>query len=150
MLLLLRHIRFSLDIEVPGSVFFLATGPAVSTGRGWEGARSPSPSVLGSSKSEPMQSKDLDILEQKSLLLKHRAEAKALEEPPGWNSPFFLAGFLVRTENIRSQCWVAWEGWDGCCRIWSCSQYPNTWPVSPDSPIPPWSSHILHCLRRAH
>lgn len=134
----------------PRLSFFLATGPAVRTGRGWEGARSPS--VLGSSKSEPMQSKDLDIPEQKSLLLKHRAEEKVLEEPPGWNSPLFLAGFLVRTQNIHSQCWVAWEGWDGCCSIWSCSRHPvspDTWLVSPDSPIPPWSSHVLHCLHRA-
>lgn len=108
--------------------------------------------MLGSSKSEPMQRKDLDILEQKSLLLKHRAEEKALEESPGWNSSLFLAAFLVRTENIHSQCWVAGEGWDSCCRIWSCSQHqvsPDTWPVSPDSPIPLWSSHIPHCLHRA-
>lgn len=103
----------------PRFSFFLATGPAVRTGRGWEGARSPS--VLGSSKSEPTQSKDVDIPEQKSLLLKHRAEEKVLEEPPGWNSPLFLAGFLVRTQNIHSQ----WLGKAGMAAV-AYGHAPNT------------------------
>ena len=61
------------------------------------------------SKSEPVQSKNLDISKQKSLLLKRRAEARALKEPPGRLSPScFQLDFLQ--EQKTSAAGAGWLG----------------------------------------
>lgn len=107
------------------------------------------------SKQEPVQSKSLDISEQKSLLLTCRAEARALKEPPGRSNPSCFQLDFLQEQKIAT----AGTGWMG--QVWEeasagYSHAPNTciWcplaPVTPPShPKAPTSSITCPSVLRA-
>lgn len=84
------------------------------------------PQSLVASKSEPVQSKNLDISKQNSLLLKSRAETRALKEPPGRSNPScFQLDFLQEQKTPAAGAgWLGHAGW----KEQGASQPP--WPVS--------------------
>lgn len=106
------------------------------------------------SKSEPVQSKNLDIFEQKSLLLKCRAEARALKEPPGRCSPScFQPDFLQdQKASAASAGWLGQAGGEAAAGYGHtpntrglCPLAPPTPPHTPEQPHP-----LLPALDQAH
>lgn len=104
-----RHIKFGMDILVPDSVFSWQAGPRGRMGR--RGAGAGSPSVPGGFKIRACAEQKFGHFQAKLTAAQKQSRNKS-SEGATWQkqSLLFSAGFLARTENTRSQCWVAGAG----------------------------------------